>query len=611
VLVTARIAIANVLPGGVNVQRVAPNGTVTVVGALNDAGVDGDARAGDGVYSGHVTLAESVEGRIGLRVSVAVRGVLRRLISPSAMLAVVPAGAPTALLVPDTSQQTVDLVSGEAVLANSLNACFTDATPYTTVAALAATVGGSPTGRFPAIGNCYQITIAPGDGTAIASAVAALGAHPEVRFAEPEPVLRSFDACTGPICGDVNYATVLNLAQAHVLGTGNGIRIGILDTGLDASIIPGASFANTVIGSNFSNSGNPAVPRDDNGHGTLVAHIALSTAPDSSLFITKVADANGHGADRSVILGAEEAVANGAGILNLSFGSRLQTFVMRDYLTQVHNRGLLTVAAAGNENSSIRTYPAAHVGVVAVGNIDSSDKRFTGAKGSNFGPWVNIAAPGVNIAGFGGGGTGTSFSAPFVAGAAALVAAKFPTMTRADVAAHLYRTAMPIPELATKDTCPAQPCNQDLGSGRLDVEAALGAIRLTRVTSVTASGAGIVRTIEVAVSSAPTNTTLYSSTRSFLGQANQCEVATAKNPPCISNVPFDFAALPSGTYLLRLSFRDPSASFFGSVQLTTPGAFFTAVRSGGGSITPGDATRADFSLFGFSTTTAILEITKY
>lgn len=608
VLVSARLGLPHVLPGGVNVLRSAAGGAATVVGTLNDSGTDGDALAGDGVWAGRAMLTESIEGGVSLRLSVAVRGSIRRLQSTPALLSVVPAAAPLAPTLPDLSQRSTDPASGADIVAGRLNACFGDTVSFAAVNAAAAAVGGTPVGRLSPAGNCYQLAVSPGDGASIAAAAAILAGRPEVRFAEPEAITRGA-ACAGPICADPNFSTVLRLPQAQLRSTGAGAVIGIIDSGLDAARIPGVNFSSVNLGSNFSSTGTAGIPRDDHGHGTLVAYIALSSAPDATLFVSKVLNANLEGTDTASMMGIAEAVRNGAQILNMSLSSRLQSFTMRELITRLQNAGLLIVAAAGNDGSSVREYPAAHVGVIAVGNVDDRDAIHTGVGPSNFGPWVNIAAPGVNVAGFGGAGTGTSFSAPFVAAAAALVASKFPSMDRVAIIEQLRRTALPIPAQAGMDTCPAQPCNQNLGWGRLDVEAALGAIRISRTTAVNAPAAGIARQIEVEVQGAG-GASLFSETRGFFGQSTGCEVATVRNPPCISSVPFDLAARPPGRYVLRLSFRDPSASFFGNVRLFAPGARFTAVISGGGAINAGDPTQADFSLFGFGVRTVFLEITK-
>ncbi|GCL62769.1 S8 family serine peptidase [Pseudaquabacterium pictum] len=599
-LVTARITQPNVIPGSVNVVRVGPGGATTVAGTLNDNGTAGDAVAGDGLHSGQVVLTESVEGNVGLRVSAAVRGQLRRLQSTAALLGVVPAGAPVRLKLPDIAVQAADPATGAPIVGNLVNACFSASTSYASVQAAAAAAGAVPAGRFPAIGNCWQLELASTDGAGIAAAVALLATRPEVTSAEPEPIVQgaqAADPCAGPICADPNYSTVLNLGDAHrrAQALGTGINIGILDTGLDASIIPGLSLPTAVLGSNFSSSGPAGIPRDDNGHGTLVAAIAQATAPGATLFISKVLNSANRGTETAAMLGLHEAVTVGlTPIVNMSLSSRLQTFVARQFISEVQAAGVIIVAAAGNSASTIREYPAAHIGVVAVGNVNERNQR---AADSNRGNWVNLAAPGVNIGGFGAAGSGTSFSAPFVAGTLAMMATKYPTLGRQVLIDHLYATTLPIPAVAGLDTCPAQPCNQDLGAGRLDPLASLGSIRIRRNTAVGASGAAVNRIIEIGLRNAA-GVEFWSESRGFFGQSTGCEVATVRNPPCIANAAFDVAALAPGTYQLRLTFRDPTASFFGSTQLTVPGARFTRVITGTGSVNAADPTRADFSLFG-------------
>jgi hypothetical protein len=199
-----------------------------------------------------------------------------------------------------------------------------------------------------------------------------------------------------------------------------------------------------------------------------------------------------------------------------------------------------------------------------------------------------------------------------VAGTLALIKSKFPAMTAAELKDQLYRTAMPIPAVPNADQCPnlsGQPitCNQGLGVGRVDPVAALGAIRLTRVTAVGASAAGTPRTVEVAVSNAA-GVVLYSASHDFLGQSFGCQL---KTPPCILDVPFDFADLAPGTYSLRVSFRTAGATVIGEARLMAPNATFSGVSFGaGGAIDPADNRKATYNLFGGSAPTVIFAISK-
>ena len=609
VTVRALIRAANLIPGSVNVQQVAANGQASVLGLLNDSGAAGDVQAGDGIFSGQVVVPAAAEGTLGIRVSFATRGSLRRTLSPVATLGVVAAAAPLTPSMPDLALITPDPSSAAQIISDRVNACFVAGVPFTVIVTAAAAVGATPVGHVADIGNCWQFSLT-GGGSSVAAAVATLAARADVQYAEPEYVMRLADSCSpaSNLCTELNYTRVLRLAQAHALGEGQGVKIGILDSGIDASVIGGSAlFPGMVVGSNFITPG--ASPVDDTavGHGTVVAGIVQAAAPQATLLISKVFSASGGGGEAHVGQGLREAALGGAKVVNISAGSSVQSRGMLNLLNLVQQAGIIIVAAVGNDGNSVRQFPAAHVGAIAVGNTDSNDIRHPS---SNFGFWVNIAAPGSSLLG-NTALTGSSFSAPWVSGTVAMMLAKYGAMTETEVRNQLFRTALPIPANATQDTCPAQPCNQDLGAGRLDPSAALGAIRLTRVTSVGASGAAIMRTIDVNVQNANGTANLFSTQMTFFGQSNGCQVRTVRDPPCIDTIPFDFAALPAGSYRLRLSFPAQPASFFGQAQLTAPGAQFTGVVSGSGGINASDPTRADFSLFGAGTPrTTIFSIVK-
>jgi hypothetical protein len=94
VLVTARISHAALIPGSVNLVRRSPDGPPTIIGHLRDDGKEGDAVAGDGLYSTQIALNESATGQIQLQVSVAIRGKMRRFISDT--FAIIVGSSPTA-----------------------------------------------------------------------------------------------------------------------------------------------------------------------------------------------------------------------------------------------------------------------------------------------------------------------------------------------------------------------------------------------------------------------------------------------------------------------------------------------------------------------------------
>ncbi|TLM95941.1 MAG: hypothetical protein FDZ75_05310, partial [Actinobacteria bacterium] len=191
---------------------------------------------------------------------------------------------------------------------------------------------------------------------------------------------------------------------------------------------------------------------DDNGHGTMVAGIASASkdnrawgagvAPSATILPVKVADALGQGTDASLAQGIVWAVDRGADIINLSL-SGSDGALLRAAVAYALAHDVVVVAAAGNYSLGEVSYPAAYSGVIAVGATGRDDKL---AQFSNWGPKVDLVAPGTSIMSTSYDGTvgwadGTSESSPFVAGAAALLKAVEPSATPLEISAQLQTTA--------------------------------------------------------------------------------------------------------------------------------------------------------------------------
>jgi subtilisin family serine protease len=144
---------------------------------------------------------------------------------------------------------------------------------------------------------------------------------------------------------------------------------------------------------------------------------------------------NGKGNSRTVAAGIIWAVDHGAGVINLSLGAGRSTLAIQRAVDYAARHDVVVVAAAGNQGSSRRFYPAASQSVIAVAATDRADRLYPW---SNRGDWVDIAAPGCNVAPWRGGSyatfCGTSAAAPLVAGLAALVRSAFPKASAAETA---------------------------------------------------------------------------------------------------------------------------------------------------------------------------------
>ncbi|MEB3222899.1 MAG: S8 family serine peptidase [Candidatus Sericytochromatia bacterium] len=231
-----------------------------------------------------------------------------------------------------------------------------------------------------------------------------------------------------------------------------GPLVAVIDTGIDGRH---PDLAGQVVqGRDFVNNDDDAT--DDQGHGTHVAGTvaavgdnkqgAAGVAYRSKVLAVKVLSARGSGSSIAVADGIRYAVKAGARVINMSLGSPFPSRFIGQAVAEAIAAGVVVVAAAGNQNTKARAYPAAFPGVIAVGASTPSDSR---ASFSNHGDWVGIAAPGLGIhqthlrngyASL----SGTSMAAPHVAGAAALVLAAHPAWKADAVRDALLRTGDPV-----------------------------------------------------------------------------------------------------------------------------------------------------------------------
>lgn len=210
------------------------------------------------------------------------------------------------------------------------------------------------------------------------------------------------------------------------LNSGDNVQIYVMDTGVDANH---PELAGRVL-DGFDAYNKNLDQTDCNGHGTHVAAVAsgqtFGVAKNSKIIPVRVLDCDGRGTTSTLLSGISWVLSNhsgGIGIVNMSLGGPRNEEV-NSAVSRLIAKGLIVIAAAGNSNVDACTFsPASAPGAIAVGATDINDVR---ASFSNWGSCVDIFAPGAGINSANASNysisarrSGTSQSAPFVAGAVA------------------------------------------------------------------------------------------------------------------------------------------------------------------------------------------------
>jgi thermitase len=320
------------------------------------------------------------------------------------------------------------------------------------------------------LGDPAVVLLRVPEGTELAT-VAYLASRKEVVWAQPNYLRHAGATPNDPIFGQQWGMQRIQAPQAWDVTTGSpGVIVAIVDTGVDLNH-PDLQ-GKLVEGRNFLDPDQP--PQDDGGHGTHVAGTIAGTmnnatgvagvASGASIMPVKVLRANGSGKDSTVAAGMRWAIDRGARIINMSFSGAEVSPILTEAVAYAQSRNVVLVVAAGNESSASPTYPAATDPVIAVAATDQQDRR---ANYSNYGDWIDIAAPGTGIWSTYWSGassyradTGTSMAAPHVTGVIALLLSLRPELTPTDVEAILRSSADPLPDAG-------------LGAGRLNAARAV------------------------------------------------------------------------------------------------------------------------------------------
>jgi len=198
----------------------------------------------------------------------------------------------------------------------------------------------------------------------------------------------------------------------------------------------------------------------DFGHGTMVAGVVHLIAPTAKIMPLKAFRADGTSNLSDIVNAIYYAADHGANIISMSFSMSQSSPGLQTAIQYALNKNVTLVASAGNDGQKTLVYPASYGGVEGIGSTSNTDVRSTF---SNYGSGVTLfAAPGEGVITTYPGGNyaaawGTSFSAPMVAGSAALVLQARPASKPGDVTNALSKAKQ----------------ISDMGYGRIDLYQAL------------------------------------------------------------------------------------------------------------------------------------------
>jgi thermitase len=228
-------------------------------------------------------------------------------------------------------------------------------------------------------------------------------AHPNYIYTANDLVIPDQSRVTpnDPYFADQWYLPHIDVPEAWDIEKGSADTvIAVVDTGVNYNHED--LVGKVILGYDYVNG--DADPIDDQGHGTAMAGLIAANTNNSlgiagicwdcKVLAIKSMGSDGTGTTWNVAQGITYAVTHGAEVINLSLGGPGSDSTMEDAISTAYAQNIVVVAAAGNENTDAYHYPAALPHVLSVAATDQTDGRLSS---SNYGYWVNIAAPGYGL----------------------------------------------------------------------------------------------------------------------------------------------------------------------------------------------------------------------
>ena len=342
------------------------------------------------------------------------------------------------------------------------------------------------------------------------------------------------------LSADQYALSLLNATAAWRIATGKGVIVGVIDTGIDwthedlvgamalsakedinnngrfddwpntfeingvfgdlndiddddngvADDVIGYDFVDQAVRNFGDDRTRDPIPFDEQGHGTSVAGVIAATpnnrkgiaglAHGARLRAVRAFDATGNAEEDDIASALVYCALTGVNVVNMSFGDGVNSPMLRDAVLFAASMNVILIASAGNTGTTSRQYPAGYDNVIAVGSTNEEDRR---SPFSSTGSLVALCAPGERIATTAVNSryrtvNGTSFSAPYVAAAAAMMIEQSSTISSAEIRGTLQERSLDLGE---------RGWDIFYGAGRIQVDAALQSVARTsfRISSPT------------------------------------------------------------------------------------------------------------------------------